>query len=82
MNNHPHFEHRNVLGCWINDISSVPRPGHWPSIVMDEHTDADMVQFFDLLQQAGYNSLVLFGLFVARQWEVGFADSVSPQETM
>ena len=30
-----YFDYRNVLGAWINDISSVPRVEQWPSTVLD-----------------------------------------------
>jgi len=71
------FAHRNVLGCWINDISCVPRRGHWPCGTLDESIERDLCRFFRLLEEAGFNSIVLFGLFVTRQWEVNYADSIS-----
>ena len=72
------FEYRTVLGCWINDVSSVPRVEQWPSLALDAVLEHDLTRFFDVLREVRLDSVVLFGLFTSRQWEPGFKATVSP----
>ena len=74
-----YFDYRAILGCWTNDISSVPRAGHWPSREFDEGLERDFIEFFDMMQDVGYNSAVFAGFFVTRNWEVNYSDSISPE---
>ena len=67
------------MGCWINDVSSVPRIEAWPATVLDAGLEGDLVALFDLMSQTGFDAIVLFGLFVARNWETDFGRSVSEQ---
>jgi len=74
-----YFTYRTILGCWINDISSVPRRGHWPARELDESLEQDFVAYLDLMKELDFTSIILFGLFVTRNWEVDYRKSVSPE---
>lgn len=73
------FKYRTVLGAWINDISSKPRVEQWPSIVLDKSLERDYSQFFDMMKDSGYNSIVMFGLFAAMNWKPRFQDTITPE---
>ncbi len=75
----PGFKYRTVLGCWINDIASVPRIEQWPSIEIDDVLEQDFINLFDTLKEVRLNSVILCGLLASRKWEPDFKKTVSTQ---
>jgi len=73
------FEFRGVLGCWINDISSVPRVEQWPSMVLDESLERDIIDYTRVMPECGLEHLILFGLFASHSWQPDFKSTVSPE---
>lgn len=73
-----HFQYRNVLAAWINDLSSVPRVEPWPSPVLDEPLERDILAFFDMMREVGLNSIVLAGLLATWELEPDFRSGVPP----
>lgn len=73
------FDYRTALGCWINDIASIPRVEQWPSTKFDAGLEQDFIKFFYFLKEIQFNSVILFGLFIAGGWEPDFKRSFSPE---
>ena len=73
------FKYRTVLGCWINDLASVPRIEQWPSIKIDQTLEQDLNRLFDTLKEVKLNSVILFGLLASKEWEPDFQKTVSPK---
>ncbi len=67
------FLHRSYLG-WVRDLATHPKPTHpspadkWPNVAIDDDLLADYEQTFAVLQKAGFNEIVLWGLFTSRNW--------------
>ncbi len=73
------FDFRVVLGCWTNDVSSVPKFEQWPSMHMDELLERDLAEFFDFMREVGLEYIVLCGLLVSHDWHADFAATVPHQ---
>jgi hypothetical protein len=73
------FEFRGVLGAWANDISSVPRVEQWPSAVLDESLERDLIEYAQAMKESHLEYLILFGLFVTDDWQPDLKTTVSPQ---
>ncbi len=68
----PPFQHRALLG-WISEFIRRPLPGVWPQIPLDDETLADLDACFRLCRETGYNTVILWGLFVDRCWPLDIA---------
>jgi len=73
------FKYRTALGCWVNDVASVPRIEPWPSSTIDAVLERDLAGFFDLLKEAKLDSVILFGLLATRRWAPDFPKTFSSQ---
>ena len=72
------FEHRALVG-WISEFSSRPLHEPWPVIKLDDEMMSDFYEIFDLCKQAGFDKMVIWGLFVSRRWPVPLAQAVDAQ---
>ena len=73
------FRHRGYLG-WITDLASQPHAdARWPSISIDGVLLDDYRRQFRLLSKLGYNEVVIWGFYVARDWPVALEQSISAQ---
>jgi hypothetical protein len=75
----PPFRYRGYLG-WITDLDSRPDAhAAWPSMRLDEPLLADYRRTFRLMRKLGYNELVVWGLYVSRDWPVDIPKAVTPE---
>ena len=64
------FIHRSYLG-WIRDVATEPSPiAQWPDIHIDAGLERDWEQTFQTLKELHINEVVIWGIFVAREWPV------------
>jgi hypothetical protein len=75
----PSYRYRGYLG-WITDLASRPDPdAQWPSMRLDESLLADYRQTFRLMRALGYNEIVVWGLYVSRNWPVDLRKAVTSE---
>lgn len=72
------FEHRSLVG-WISEFSSRPMHEPWPVITLGSEMMSDFHDIFDLCKQVGFDSMVIWGLFVSRRWPVPLDRAVDAQ---
>ena len=73
------FTHRALNG-WITDLATAPEPhAPWPSIRLDEKLLADYREMFALMQRLGFSEIVIWGLYVAGNWPVDLASSITAE---
>ena len=69
-----------VLTSWIRDVSSTPSMGgRWPMVELDERLVQDYFELMDLAAEWSYNGIVLWGLFVGRNWPVSLQEAFEPR---
>lgn len=72
----PSYRYRGYLG-WITDLDSRPDPhAAWPSMRLDEALLGDYRRTFRLMRKLGYNEIVVWGLYVSRNWPPDIATAV------
>ncbi|MGH9668190.1 MAG: hypothetical protein ACRD9L_27535 [Bryobacteraceae bacterium] len=75
----PSYRFRGYLG-WITDLDSRPDPhAAWPSMRLDETLLAEYRRTFRLMRQLGYNGIVVWGLYVSRDWPADIPTAVTPE---
>ena len=72
------FERRFITG-WISEYVNRRLTGPWPQIELDDLTMKDLETCFDLCQESGYTDVILWGLFVARNWPVDIVSCVNSE---
>lgn len=73
------FIHRGYLG-WITDLATNPDTNaDWPSMRIDTQLLQDYHETFGLMKETGFNEIVIWGLYVSRNWPVEIEQVVSPE---
>ena len=69
------FTGRFLTG-WISEFINRPLTGGWPQIPLDDATLADFDGYLSLCQQANYTDIIIWGLFVDRNWPLDIVSCV------
>jgi len=77
-NSQKSFDYRSLVG-WISEFSSRPLHDPWPVIILDDQIMRDFDEFFQLCQHTGFNYIVIWGLFVSRNWPVQLEKSIDDE---
>jgi hypothetical protein len=64
--------------AWISDVGSRPSYGPWPAMRLDEAMLADYERAFALQARWGLDHIIIWGIFVSREWPVDMARPVPP----
>src|SRR5262249_32632044 len=73
------FRHRAYLG-WITDLDSRPdMHAPWPSMRLDALLLEDYRRAFAAMKRLGYNAIVIWGFYVARNWPLDITSAVSAE---
>ena len=74
------FNHRNGLGCWINDIRNEAMSNQeWPDVKIYEKTIDDYISLFNFLQKFGYNEITIWGLITSHDWPVDVSSALTKE---
>jgi hypothetical protein len=73
------FRYRAYPG-WITDLDSRPDThAPWPSMRLDAALLEDYRRTFASMKRLGYNSIVIWGFYVSRNWPLDIRSAVSPE---
>jgi hypothetical protein len=64
--------------AWITDVGSRPSYGVWPAMRLDDRMLADYESAFALQSRLGLDHIIIWGIFVSRDWPIDLARAVSP----
>ena len=71
------FQHRAYYG-WITDLASAGRPNDaWPSTRIDDNLLRDYEVNLKFMHEIGLNEIVIWGLFVSREWPLEFNNVIN-----
>ncbi|MFH1569428.1 MAG: hypothetical protein ABIL09_15640, partial [Gemmatimonadota bacterium] len=74
------YTHRTAQGVWLNDMRNRSLPRHqWPSVVLDDRAEADLIGSMALQARAGFDSLTVFGLLTASSWRTAVERTVTAE---
>jgi hypothetical protein len=65
--------------AWITDVGSRPSYGVWPGMRLDERMLADYEAAFARQASLGLDHIIIWGIFVSRDWPVDLAHAASPE---
>lgn len=71
------FKYRTAQGVWINDLRNEAFPDQeWPCVILDHQSVEDISANIRFLGENGFDSLTLFGLLTASNWQPEISKTV------